>query len=52
MQTIVGANPWVIHRNTDVYGDNVEEFRPERWLEKDDKGDMRSYLLTFMQAID
>ena len=52
LQTVVGANPWVIHRNTDVYGDDVEEFRPERWLGKGDKGDMRLHFLESMQAID
>jgi len=29
----------VVHRDTSVYGDDVEEFRPERWLGKE-KGDM------------
>ena len=37
---VVGVNPWVVHRNTEVYGDDVEEFRPERWL-KEEHGDMR-----------
>ncbi|KAI5247752.1 cytochrome P450 [Aureobasidium subglaciale] len=37
--TIVGANPWVIHRNKEVYGEDVEDFRPDRWL-KEDTGDM------------
>ncbi|KAI1138396.1 benzoate 4-monooxygenase cytochrome P450 [Hypoxylon sp. FL0543] len=31
--TIVGVNPWVIHRNTDIYGEDVDVFRPERWLD-------------------
>jgi cytochrome P450 len=30
--TIVGVSAWVLHRNTDIYGDDVEVFRPERWL--------------------
>ncbi|QQK45617.1 Cytochrome P450 [Penicillium digitatum] len=29
--TIVGANPWVIHRNH-VFGEDVTSFVPERWL--------------------
>lgn len=33
--TIVGMNPWVVHRNQDVYGQDVEAFRPERWLRHD-----------------
>ena len=32
--TTVGANPWVIHRDSRVFGDDVEAFRPERWIEK------------------
>ncbi|KAI4718502.1 cytochrome P450 [Aureobasidium sp. EXF-10727] len=38
--TVVGANPWVVHRNKEVYGEDVEDFRPDRWL-KEDTGDMQ-----------
>ncbi|KAI0865170.1 benzoate 4-monooxygenase cytochrome P450 [Xylaria cubensis] len=31
--TIVGVNPWVLHRNTDLFGHDVDVFRPERWIE-------------------
>lgn len=31
--TIVGVNPWVIHRNTAIFGDDVDSFCPERWLD-------------------
>jgi len=31
--THVGINEWVIARNTDLYGKDVECFRPERWLD-------------------
>ena len=30
--TIVGMNPYVLGRNKSVYGEDVDEFRPERWL--------------------
>jgi cytochrome P450 len=30
--TIVGCSAWVIHRRAEVFGDDVESFRPERWL--------------------
>ncbi|KAL1645594.1 hypothetical protein SLS61_008277 [Didymella pomorum] len=33
--TIIGANPWVIHRQKEVFGEDCETFRPERWLEGD-----------------
>lgn len=31
--TIIGMNPWVIARERKVYGEDADEFRPERWLE-------------------
>jgi cytochrome P450 len=34
-RTVVGVNPWVTTRNTEVYGDDIEGFRPERWLQAD-----------------
>lgn len=30
--TIVGMNQWVVSRNKDIYGDDADVFRPERWL--------------------
>ncbi|KAJ3537894.1 hypothetical protein NM208_g6135 [Fusarium decemcellulare] len=33
--TVVGVNSWVAHRNTDVFGPDSDEFRPERWLTQD-----------------
>ncbi|KAH7108667.1 cytochrome P450 [Dendryphion nanum] len=37
--TIVGVNPWILHRNTDVFGDDAESFRPERWLRGEGEGE-------------
>jgi cytochrome P450 len=31
--TIVGCNAWVLHRRPEIFGEDVEVFRPERWLE-------------------
>ncbi|KAK5160577.1 hypothetical protein LTS14_001589 [Recurvomyces mirabilis] len=45
--SVVGANPWVVHRNREVFGDDVEAFRPERWLDEDKKGDMHRYFFAF-----
>lgn len=33
--TVVGCSPWVLHRNPAVFGADIDEFRPERWLEAD-----------------
>lgn len=48
--TIIGANPWVIHRNKEVFGEDADQFRPERWM-KDDNGDMRKRILARSQFI-
>jgi len=32
--TIIGCNNWIIGRDKALYGDDAEEFKPERWLEK------------------
>jgi cytochrome P450 len=31
--TIVGINPWVVHRDKAMFGDDADEFRPERYSE-------------------
>lgn len=35
--TNVGVNAWVVHRNKDVWGEDADEFRPERWLESSEE---------------
>ncbi|KAL1888639.1 hypothetical protein Sste5346_009431 [Sporothrix stenoceras] len=30
--TIVGCSAWVLHHNKDVFGEDTDAFRPERWL--------------------
>ncbi|THV48370.1 hypothetical protein BGAL_0252g00020 [Botrytis galanthina] len=47
--TIVGVNAWVIHRNTDIFGKDVDSFRPERWIEatNDNLGDMKRNMFSF-----
>lgn len=34
-------SPWVINRDKSVFGDDAEDFRPERWLDERKKHDMR-----------
>lgn len=44
--TVVGVNPWVVHRCKEVYGDDIESFRPERWM-TEDNGDMHRFFFAF-----
>ena len=47
-RTEVGANPYVIHRNTAVFGEDADLFRPERWLENDERTKtMDKYLMSW-----
>ena len=47
-QTIIGTNPWVVHRNTEIFGDDVESFRPERWLKTDSRANMGAAFFYFV----
>lgn len=31
--TVVGVNPHVVHRHKEIYGEDADEFKPERWIE-------------------
>ncbi|KAF1810375.1 cytochrome P450 [Eremomyces bilateralis CBS 781.70] len=33
--TIVSVNPWVIHYSKELWGEDADEFNPNRWLEGD-----------------
>ena len=33
--TTVGCNAYVVHRRREIFGQDVENFRPERWLESE-----------------
>ncbi|KAF2971588.1 hypothetical protein GQX73_g1920 [Xylaria multiplex] len=45
--TTVGINAWVLHRS-DIFGKDVDQFRPERWLEADEgrRAEMNRYLFS------
>jgi cytochrome P450 len=33
--TVVGCSAWIIHRRPEIYGEDADYYRPERWLEAD-----------------
>jgi len=35
--TIVGCSAWVMHRRKEIFGEDVEVYRPERWLADETK---------------
>lgn len=44
----VTSNPWISQRSKEVYGEDSESFRPERWLEDSEKAkDMENYDFTW-----
>lgn len=46
----VGINSWVAHRNTSVYGNDANVWRPERWLEIQEGGrgaEVEKYFFAF-----
>ena len=58
--TIVGLNPWVVHRDREVFGEDAHRFRPERWLQQKAESEadfqarvkgMRDADLTFSKSI-
>lgn len=45
--TVVGMSAWVTHRDRDTFGEDCDEWRPERWLcESEDRKRMEGALLT------
>jgi cytochrome P450 len=37
----IGINTWVAHYDKDIWGDDAEIFRPERWIDAEDEGGKR-----------
>jgi cytochrome P450 len=44
--TIVGCSAWVIHRRPEIWGEDVEAYRPERWLVEEQEEGGAGGLLT------
>ncbi|KAK4224636.1 cytochrome P450 [Podospora fimiseda] len=46
--TTIAANGWVLHRDKETFGEDADEFRPERWLEDEEKSKrMERYMFQF-----
>src|SRR5271163_2868671 len=44
---VVGCNPFIIHRDTSIFGPDADTFRPERWLDAERAKEMDKYIITF-----
>ncbi len=38
--TVVGINPWVVHRNKSIFGADADTFNPSRWLRGADESEL------------
>lgn len=47
--TVVGLNPWVVHRDPRIFGDDADRWNPDRWLRPKDetRAAMERSVLTF-----
>lgn len=43
----VTCNPWLVHRDANIYGDDAMEFKPERWMDKEKAKIYDKYSMTF-----
>lgn len=37
--THVGMNPYILGRNKSIFGEDADDFRPDRWLQREDEDD-------------
>ena len=45
--TEISCNPWVVHRDEKLYGEEAGLFRPERWLDNENAKKYNKYNLAF-----
>lgn len=45
--TEISGNPWIMQRDKKMYGEDAEEFRPERWLDAEKARLYNKYSFTF-----
>ncbi|KAH6855974.1 cytochrome P450 [Chaetomium sp. MPI-CAGE-AT-0009] len=46
--TTIACNGWVLHRDKEVFGQDADDFRPERWLEDEERAKrMERYMFQF-----
>ncbi|KIW35014.1 uncharacterized protein PV07_01741 [Cladophialophora immunda] len=45
--TSLAFNAWVLHRDEEIFGPDVENFRPERWLDKEKAKNMDRFMFQF-----
>ncbi|KAK4109835.1 cytochrome P450 [Canariomyces notabilis] len=46
--TAIACNGWVLHRDKEVFGQDADDFRPERWLEDEERAKrMERYMFQF-----
>lgn len=44
VQVTLSINTWVFHRNPELFGEDCDSFKPDRWLQKDTEK-MNSFLI-------
>jgi cytochrome P450 len=47
--TIIGVNPWIMHRDPSIFGEDAEVWNPSRWIDTDAERVKRmdQHILTF-----